>query len=152
MNGMKLIVKTVARMITGVIFLFGSYLALVGHLTLGGGITGGVVLALASVLEVLAFGNSAEEIKRKMKVATNLMSMGILLWLAIAVAGWLLPVRGGKIFLSNFLPKGETGAIISAGVIPLYNFILMLILGNALFAAFLTLIRFRIKMTEERQA
>ena len=55
-SGMSLIVKNITRLTIGILFLFGIYVVLHGHLTPGGGFAGGVILALVYILSVLAFG------------------------------------------------------------------------------------------------
>ena len=56
MNGMSLIVKRITRYTVGLIFLYGIYIVLHGHLTPGGGFAGGVIIALSFIHIVLAFG------------------------------------------------------------------------------------------------
>ena len=58
MKGMSLIVKSVTRLVTAFIVIFGVYLVLYGHLTPGGGFPGGVVLACALILVTLSFGRA----------------------------------------------------------------------------------------------
>ena len=45
MKGMTVIVKTIASWVKVLIFLFGLYIIIFGHLTPGGGFSGGVILA-----------------------------------------------------------------------------------------------------------
>jgi len=56
MKGMTVIVKTVSSWVKVLIFLFGIYIVLFGHLTPGGGFAGGVILACSYVLLLLAYG------------------------------------------------------------------------------------------------
>ncbi len=63
MKGMTIIVKTISSWVKVLIFLFGIYIILFGHLTPGGGFAGGVILASCYVLLMLAFGR--ERIRRK---------------------------------------------------------------------------------------
>ena len=56
MQGMTVIVKTVTRWIKGFIILYGIYITLTGHLTPGGGFAGGVIIALAFLNVLLAYG------------------------------------------------------------------------------------------------
>jgi len=58
MSGMTVIVKTVSSWVKVLIFLFGIYIILFGHLTPGGGFAGGVILASSYVLLMLAFDKS----------------------------------------------------------------------------------------------
>ena len=55
MKGMTVIVKTIASWVKVLIFLFGIYIIIFGHLTPGGGFAGGVILASSYVLLMLAF-------------------------------------------------------------------------------------------------
>ena len=55
-KGMTLIVKTVVRFAIGIIFMFGWYIIVYGHLTPGGGFAGGTILACGYVILTLAFG------------------------------------------------------------------------------------------------
>ena len=64
-GGMSLIVKTVTRWLKAFLLLFGIYLVLYGHLSPGGGFSGGVVVASAFILLVLANGqrNASKTLK-----------------------------------------------------------------------------------------
>ena len=57
-EGMTLIVKVITRLTVGLIFIFGTYIMLHGHLTPGGGFAGGVIIALSFIHLVLAFGKN----------------------------------------------------------------------------------------------
>ena len=55
-KGMTLIVKTVTRITLGFILLYGIYITLNADTSPGGGFAGGVIIALALVHIMLAFG------------------------------------------------------------------------------------------------
>jgi multicomponent Na+:H+ antiporter subunit B len=57
MKGMTIIVKKTTQLIAGLVFLYGIYIIIHGHLTPGGGFAGGVVLAGSLILQILAFGS-----------------------------------------------------------------------------------------------
>ncbi|HRR94271.1 MAG TPA: MnhB domain-containing protein, partial [Bacteroidales bacterium] len=57
MKGMTLIVKETTRLLAGLIFLYGIYIIIHGHLTPGGGFAGGVVVAGSFILLILAYGS-----------------------------------------------------------------------------------------------
>ena len=139
MNGMSTIVKTITRFVGGMIFLFGIYLILHGHLTPGGGFAGGVVVASALILLTLAYGKEISLKKFSLSAATVLESLGALLFLGVALWGF---TQGG--FFVNFLPKGEPFKFLSAGTIPIYNIGIGIKVAAALFAAFMTLVIFRL--------
>ena len=134
-GGMTLVVKTVTRLTVGLIFLYGVYIVLHGHLSPGDGFAGGVIIALSFMNLVLAFGGrKASEIVKKNAV-TAMESVGALLFLAIALLGF----TGGG-FFRNFLPPGEAEHLVSGGAIPLSNIAICIKVGAGLFGIFLTLI------------
>lgn len=134
-TGMTLIVKTITRLTVGLILLFGIYIILHGHLSPGGGFAGGVIVALSLVHLMLAFGKDAAISKVSKNLASNLESIAALMFLSIALLGFL----GGSFFL-NILPKGTPFNLFSAGIIPLCNIAIGIKVGVGLFAIFLTLV------------
>ncbi len=134
-TGMTLIVKTITRLTVGLILLFGIYIILHGHLSPGGGFAGGVIVALSFVHLMLAFGKDIAVSRVSKNLASNLESIGALMFLSIALLGFL----GGSFFL-NILPKGTPFNLFSAGIIPLCNIAIGIKVGVGLFAIFLTLV------------
>lgn len=134
-TGMSLIVKTITRLTIGLILIFGIYIVLHGHLSPGGGFAGGVIIALAFVHLTLAFGKEVALSKITKNIASNLESIGALMFLSIALLGFL----GGSFFL-NVIGKGKPFNLFSAGTIPLSNIAISLKVGVGLFAIFLALI------------
>jgi multisubunit Na+/H+ antiporter MnhB subunit len=57
MKGMTVIVKKTTQLIAGMVFLYGIYVIVHGHLTPGGGFAGGVIMAGSFILLILAFGS-----------------------------------------------------------------------------------------------
>jgi multicomponent Na+:H+ antiporter subunit B len=133
-TGMTPIVKTVVRFVIGIIIIFGAYIVLYGHLTPGGGFAGGVILASAYVLLTLAFGKEMGLSKMSNTWASILDNSGAL---AFAIIG-LLGFTGGYYFL-NFLPRGETFQLFSAGMIPLANIAIGVKVTASVFAIFMAL-------------
>lgn len=134
-TGMTLIVKTITRLTVGLILLFGIYIILHGHLSPGGGFAGGVIVALSFVHLMLAFGKDVVISKVSKNLASSLESIAALMFLSIALLGFL----GGSFFL-NILPKGTPFNLFSAGIIPLCNIAIGIKVGVGLFAIFLTLV------------
>ena len=133
--GMSLIVKTITRLTVGLILLFGIYIVLHGHLSPGGGFAGGVIIALSFVHLMLAFGKDVATNRITKNIASNLESIGALMFLLIAILGFF----GGSFFL-NLLSKGRPFELFSAGTIPLSNAAISLKVGVGLFAIFLALV------------
>ena len=138
-EGMTLIVRTVARLTTGFVVVFGLYVAATGHIGPGGGFAGGVILAAAAILVVLAFGG-----KRSAKLITESQchtwdAAGAMAFLAVAMLGFF----GGSFFV-NFLPKGQATEAASATAIVLSNLAILVKVGAGLAGAFLALAAFRV--------
>lgn len=132
---MSLIVKTITRLTVGLILLFGIYIVLHGHLSPGGGFAGGVIIALSFVHLMLAYGKGMAVKKVSKGLASNLESIGALIFLSIALTGFF-----GGYFFMNILGKGQPFKLFSAGTIPLSNIAISLKVGVGLFAIFLALV------------
>jgi multisubunit Na+/H+ antiporter MnhB subunit len=134
-QGMSLIVKTVTRLTVGLVFLYGVYIVLNGHLSPGGGFSGGVIIGLAFINMVLAYGRDAASRIATASGASILESMGAIMYVSIALLGlsW-----GG--FFKNFLPHGTPFRLLSAGTLPLINIAICLKVGAGMFSIFLALI------------
>ncbi len=137
MKGMTVIVKTIASWVKVLIFLFGIYIIIFGHLTPGGGFAGGVILASSYVLLMLAFGREATEENLSLPLASKLDCLGAFFFAMIAVLGFVF----GGIFFVNFLVEkyGQPLELLSAGTIPLSNIAIGLKVGASLFLVILTL-------------
>jgi len=141
MKGMTIIIKKVTQILCGIIFLYGIYIILHGHLTPGGGFAGGAIIAGAFILLVIAFGSESPYLKRSESNTSIVESGAILAFLIIAVLG--LSIAGYGIFFKNFLPKGKVGNLLSAGLLPVYNIVVGIEVAAALFTIFLALIIYR---------
>ena len=138
MQGMTLIVKTIARLVAGFIALFAVYIVLYGHVTPGGGFAGGVILAGALVLVVLAFG---EEFSRRVLpqgVVHVADGLAALVFVLVALFGY-----AAGAFFENFPGEGHTGTLISAGTIPISNMAIGIKVAAGVFGVFLALALFR---------
>jgi multicomponent Na+:H+ antiporter subunit B len=97
--------------------LFGLYVVAHGHLSPGGGFQGGVVLASAPLLMYLGGEYSG---LRTLSPET-LVEFGEGTGAAGYVGTGLLGLIAGADFMSNFLPLGRTGNLLSSGTILLLN-------------------------------
>jgi multisubunit Na+/H+ antiporter MnhB subunit len=140
MEGMSIIVKKVTQLVAGLIFIYGIYIVLHGHLTPGGGFAGGVIIAGAFILLILAFGSNALNLKKEVTGSSSTESVAILMVVILALMALLI---GSKVFFSNFLAKGEPGQLLSAGVIPLYNIFIGIEVAGAILTIFLALVIFK---------
>jgi multicomponent Na+:H+ antiporter subunit B len=136
---MSLIVKNITRLVAGFIALFGAYIVLYGHVTPGGGFAGGVILAGALVLVVLAFGEEFSRAILTHGIAQASDCLAALAFLLVAVFGY----AAAGTFFANWLPRGTVGHLASAGTIVLSNLAIGIKVGAGLFGAFLALALFR---------
>jgi multicomponent Na+:H+ antiporter subunit B len=110
-------VRVVGLVLVGPVVLYGLYLVAHGHLTPGGGFQGGVVLATAALLVYLS-GEYVTLRRVSPELVTDLAeSTGAAGYVAIGLLG----VAAGTSFLTNVLPLGQPGALLSAGTIPPIN-------------------------------
>jgi multicomponent Na+:H+ antiporter subunit B len=140
MKGMTIIVKKTAQLIAGMIFMYGIYIIVHGHLTPGGGFAGGVVIAGSLILVTLAFGSDFLKLVKEEMGTTIVESLATFAVILIAISGFLF---GAKVFFNNYLPKGIVGELVSAGVLPLYNILVGIEVAASIFIIFLSLIIFK---------
>jgi len=151
MKGMTVIVKTISVWVKMIIFLFGIYIILFGHLTPGGGFAGGVILAASYVLLMLAFGREFVQKSLPLGLASKFDCVGALMFIFIAILGL---VFSGTFFVNflyqKYLP-GEALNLISAGTIPLSNIAIGIKVGASLFLIIFVLSTFRHEVSEKKE-
>jgi multicomponent Na+:H+ antiporter subunit B len=136
--GMTLIIRTVSRLLVGLIFLYGIYIILHGHLSPGGGFGGGVVLALGLLAILLAYGREETLKWLRLGLLKDLERLSPLLFLLIGLVG----LAAGSAFLANVLSKGRLFALLSSGLILPLNVVIGLKVGLSLFLVVLTMAEF----------
>ena len=128
--GMTLIVRTVARVSTSLIMLYGLYIMLNGKTIPGGGFAGGVIISVAFILLCLAFGKEAALKKLNTNTASILAAILALAFLVIVSLGFThKAVSGFASEISDFL----YGAFISV----------------VIFSVFIALVAFRVSPKKE---
>jgi len=112
-----LIVKLISRLLIPFIQLYGIYIILHGHLSFGGGFSGGALVGSSLMLYAIIFGLKESEKKLPHTISKFIESFGILTYIIIGLIG-ILTVGS---FLSNKqagYSLGEFGTLLSAGMIP----------------------------------
>mgnify|MGYP001493726248 CR=1 FL=1 len=145
MKGMTIIVKKTTQLIAGLIFMYGIYIIVHGHLTPGGGFAGGVILAGSFILLILAFGSDFLKLVKEETGSTLYENLAILVVLFLALSGLLF---GARVFFNNWLPKGVVGDLVSAGMLPLYNIFVGIEVAASILTIFLALIIFKEEVKE----
>ena len=138
MNGMTLIVKTITRLVLGFTVIFAANIIIYGHITPGGGFAGGVILACAFILLVLAFGK---------KGAFDIVSEKTLSgWASLAALGIIEIFFIGLysvVFFKKYFPHGDSLRLISGGTIMWSNINVGIKVSVFLFAVFIAMALFR---------
>ncbi len=137
MRGMSSIVQVIARLLAGMLFLYGTYIVMHGHLTPGGGFAGGVLIAAAFILISLAFGSVEQTERSSYTLSSVVESLGGVMFLSLALVGYLF----GTFFFSNALTYyiGKPLQLISGGIILPANIAIGVKVGAGLYAIFLAL-------------
>ena len=129
-----IIVRSITRIVIPFIQLYGIYIILHGHISPGGGFSGGALIGSSLILYTLVFGVQKAKKKFSHRMSEIAESGGLLLYLFVGVLG--------IIFAGSFLtnkeagfPLGEFGSLFSGGVIP----ILMIGIGVKVASTMITL-------------
>jgi len=142
---MSLIVQVIARLLAGMLFLYGIYIVLHGHLTPGGGFAGGVLIAAAFILNSLAFGSVEQAERSSYTFSSVFESLGGLMFLSLALAGY----AAGSFFGNGSVYwTGVPLQLISGGIILPANIAIGIKVGAGLVAIFLALGASRFVMKE----
>ncbi len=128
-EGTDAVLRLAARILVPCLFLFGIYVILNGHLSAGGGFSGGAVLGGGLILCRNAF---PEETKRFFKYGTfKGVSAAALLCYALLKA---YSFYTGANHLESGIPLGTPGAILSAGLILPLNICVGLVVACTMYA------------------
>lgn len=140
MRGMTIIVKKVTQLMSGLVFLYGIYIIVHGHLTPGGGFAGGTIIAGSFILLIIANGIPYFRLKEEKEGSSVVEGSGVFFFLLLPIIGMLLT---GSVFFKNFLPSGIPGDLLSAGTLPLYNIIVGVEVAAGLISIFLAFVIFK---------
>ena len=119
------IVRTGTEILLPLIFTFGAYVIVNGHLSAGGGFQGGAIVASGVMLMLLARPGASLNVA----LLSIIESFAGVFYVGLGILGLIL---AGGFLDPRFLPKGEFGAFISAGAIPLISALLGIKVGAEL--------------------
>lgn len=112
---MSIIVKITIKFISGFLLIFGIYLAFQGHLSPGGGFSGGVIIAGLIIINSLVFE------KRPSKNFMLFLELTSFLFIMLIA---LIPLLFNKSFMYNFLPVEVRQGLFSSGTILIFNLLI----------------------------
>ena len=107
------ILQKVAMLLVPIIILFGIYVILNGHLSPGGGFSGGAIIGAALILYLNAFGFEKTEKFFNEKVYKTVIFAGLAFYALAKCYAFFCGANG----LDSHISKGIPGHIISAGLI-----------------------------------
>lgn len=116
-----IIVRYITRILLPFVQLYGLYVVLHGHLSPGGGFSGGAIIGASMILYALSFNLSEGSNKLSHDASTVLESGGALLFAGMGILAILL----GTNFLGNKVagfPLGIPGNLFSSGAIAVITF------------------------------
>ncbi len=119
------LVRNGAEVVLPLIFLFGAYVIMNGHLSAGGGFQGGAVVASGVMLFMLAYPRGSLD-HRFLSITESLAGV---LYVSIGILGMIF---AGGFLDSTILPRGDFGAFLSAGAIPVISALLGIKVGAEL--------------------
>ncbi|MCR5087443.1 MAG: hypothetical protein K6B39_08640 [Lachnospiraceae bacterium] len=108
-----IILQKIASLVVPMIFLFGLYILLNGHLSPGGGFSGGAVLGAGLILYNQAFGFRRTERFFDEKIY-DVLKVGSLCLYAMIIGYYLFTGANG---IASIVPLGRLGDILSSGLI-----------------------------------
>ncbi len=106
------ILQAIASLLVPIVFLFGIYIILNGHLSPGGGFSGGAMIGAGLILYVAAFGFEKTERFFNEKVYKCVKVTALLCYGCIVTYYFLTGANG----LPCLIPLGEPGTILSGGI------------------------------------
>jgi len=121
------IVVTAAQLLMPMVFLFGVYVFVNGHLSPGGGFQGGAIIAAGSLLLLLALPGA--ELRQRLIAVTESLS-----GFSYVVVGLLGVILAGGFLDNRIMSLGTYGTLFSAGAIPIIYTLVGLKVGAELSA------------------
>ena len=125
-----MILKFGARFLVPVIMLFGVYIILNGHLSAGGGFSGGAVIGAGLVLYLNAYGFKKTERFFTMKTF-SVVSVSALLFYSLSKTYSFFT---GANEIESIIPKGIPGNILSSGLILPLNIAVGMVVACTIYA------------------
>lgn len=129
-EGGDIILTTIARVLVPLIFLFGFYVLVNGHLSPGGGFSGGAVMGAGLILYSASFGftSTAKFFNEKIY---DIVKVGSLLLYSLLIVYNLFTGANG---IASVIPLGKAGEILSAGLILPINILVGLEVACTMYA------------------
>ena len=127
------ILKNIASVIIPCILLYGVYVVLNGHLSPGGGFSGGAVMGAALILYSAAYGMDSVTKFFNRKTFTALTTTALMCYALSKAYSFFTGANG----LPSHIPLGVPGAIFSSGLILILNICVGLIVACTMYGFYI---------------
>ena len=134
------ILKHSALIVIPIILVFGIYVILNGHLSPGGGFSGGAILGAGFILYLSAFGFSAAEKFMNAKTVKIVTLVSLLVYCLAKSYSFFT----GANHLESGIPLGTPGAILSSGLILVLNICVGMVVACTMYSFYALVRRGRI--------
>ena len=125
------IIETIATVVFPFIMVFGIYVIINGHLSPGGGFSGGAIVAAALILYDASLGEDKEAII-PMKTYGYITSAGLLTYGTLKGYSFMM----GAANLETGIPHGIPGNILSSGLIFPLNVCVGIVVGSTMYVLY----------------
>lgn len=125
----NIILRVIASILIPFILLFGAYVVLNGHISPGGGFSGGAIMGGALILFASAYGFKKMDTFFTFKTFTGITSTALLVYACSKAYSFFT----GANHLESYIPKGIPGAILSGGLILPLNICVGMIVACAMY-------------------
>ncbi|MBS4900543.1 MAG: hypothetical protein KHZ87_07295 [Clostridiales bacterium] len=120
----NIILRTVSKMVAPFIIMYGAYVILNGHISPGGGFSGGAIIGAGLILISLGAGPKATRKFFSFKIFTAITSCSLLSYAGLKTYSFYT----GAHHIETGVPLGTPGAILSSGfILPLNIFVGMIV-------------------------
>lgn len=129
-SGKDPILRIIAKIVCQAVFLFGIYVILNGHLSPGGGFSGGAIIGAGLILYTTAYGFEKTERFFSKKTYTGISVLALSFYCLAKSYSFFT----GANHLTNLIPNGTPGKIISSGLILPLNICVGLVVSGTVYA------------------
>lgn len=130
------VVRYVAGFVIPIVFIFGVYVVLNGHLSPGGGFSGGAILGAGFILYSLAFGDEAASKFFNIKTFKTISAIALLGYASTKCYSFLM---GGMHFndpIHHFFHSLPDGSILSGGYILILNICVGAVVASTMYGLY----------------
>ena len=127
------ILKTTAFILVAMIMVFGCYIVLNGHLSPGGGFSGGAIFGASLVLYASAYGTARARLFINFRVYCRVVPVCLLFY--AGAKGYSFYT--GANHISSHIPLGTPGNLLSGGLIMPLNIAVGLVVALTLYAIYI---------------